>query len=624
MDILSQLAEKVRHFPESPGVYLIKDAVGRIIYIGKARSLRQRVRSYVAANGAAPPRLQALQDQMREIDYIVTDSEVEALILECNLIKEYRPRYNVDLKDDKDYPCLRLTGGPYPRLEYLRLSQKEGRRQGKSRRVREQRAVEERGALYFGPYTDAGAVRETMRLLGKIFPLRRCRRPLTGEPAGERPCLNFQMKRCLGPCRGAAAVSPEEYGRLVDQVVLFLEGRRDFLERQLEEKMHRAAREERFEEAARLRDQLQAVRRVAAQEQKVHFLKKAVDRDVLALVRHETAVAVHLFIIREGKLIRREHFPLGSAAAEADDGEALSAFIKSYYSRGAQPPKEIILSDYPDDRKTLEDWLRELAGAKVTLAVPRRGSHRELVEMALRNGRLKLQDEQERTEQRVLLPLEELARLAGLEAAPRRIEGYDISHLYGGDAVGAMVVFEQGRPFKDGYRRFYLRRTPPGDDCAALQEVLQRRVARREWPRPELMLIDGGRAQLNAAREALQQAGFTEVILLALAENPDRIFLENEKTPVLLPANSTLLQLLQRIRDEAHRFAVDYHRRLRRQSATHSRLEEVPGIGPQRRAALLKHFGSLEQLYRASEEELAAVPGISRVLAERIYRKLHL
>ena len=621
MSTLSDLAEKVRHFPHSPGVYLIKDAVGRVIYIGKARSLRQRVQNYVASSSAVPPRLQAIRAQMSDLEYMVTDSEVEALILECNLIKEYRPRYNVDLKDDKDYPCLRLTGGPYPRLEYLRLSQKEGCR--KSQRLREQRAIEEQDAIYFGPYTEVGAVRETMRLLGKIFPLRRCHRPLNGEAMPERPCLNFQMKRCLGPCRGAGAVSPEEYGRLVEQVVSFLEGKRDTLEQQLEKGMRDAAGEKRFEEAARLRDQLQAVRRITAQEQKVLDLKKGADRDVLALVRHKGAVAVHLFVIREGKLIRREHFPLGSAA-EVGDGEALGAFIKSYYSRGASPPGEIDLSAAPDDRATLETWLRRLAGAKVKLSVPRRGDRRKLIEMALRNGLLRLQDEEERKEQRVLLPLEEVGRLAGLEKAPRRMEGYDISHLRGGAAVGVMVVFEQGRPFKDGYRRFHLGRTPPGDDCAALREVLQRRLSHSEWPRPELMLIDGGRAQLNAAREALLQADAAGIALLSLAENPDRIFPEGEKAPVLLPANSTLLQLLQRIRDEAHRFAVDYHRRLRRKGTTRSRLEEIPGIGPQRRTALLKHFGSPERLYRATAEELAAAPGISHILAERIYRKLHL
>ena len=493
MDILSRLAEKVRQFPDSPGVYLIKDAAGAIIYVGKARSLRQRVRAYLSKNGVEPPKIRALQRQMRDIEFIVTDSEVEALILECNLIKEYRPRYNVDLKDDKDYPCLRLTGGLYPRLEYLRLSQKEGRRPKKSRRLKEQRKAEESGALYFGPYTDAGAVHETMRLLGKIFPLRRCRRHLTGEPAAERPCLNFQMKRCLGPCRGAAEVSAEEYARMVEQVVLFLEGRRGFLERQLEEKMRQAAQEERFEEAARLRDQLQAVRRVTAQQQKVLLLEQAVDWDILALARQDAAAAVHLFIIREGKLIRREHFSLGPAAGEVDDGEALGAFIKSYYSRGARPPKEIILSHQPDDRETLEEWLRRLAGGKVKLTVPRRGPRRRLVDLALRNAALKLQEEGERRERQELLPLEELARLAGLEQAPRRIEGYDISHLHGGEAVGVMVVFEQGRPFKDGYRRFHLRKTPPGDDYAAMKEVLQRRAARSGWPRPDLMLIDGGR-----------------------------------------------------------------------------------------------------------------------------------
>lgn len=624
MDSLSQLAEKVHKFPESPGVYLIKDAVDRIIYVGKARSLRRRVRAYMVDSETAPPNVRALQKQMRAIDYIVTDSEVEALILECNLIKEYRPRYNIDLKDDKDYPYLRLTGGPYPRLEYLRLSQKEGRRPGKSRRSKQQRRAEESGALYFGPYTDAGAVQETMRLLGKIFPLRRCRRYLTGEPTAERPCLNFQMHRCLGPCRGAAEVPPEQYRRLVEQVILFLEGRRGFLERQLARKMEQAARSERFEEAARLRDQLRAIQRVAEQQQKVLLPEKSVDRDILALVRLDEAVAVHLFAVREGKLIRRDHFPLGKAAAEVGDGEALGAFIKSYYSRGARPPRELLLSSRPDDGETLEQWLRELAGVKVSLKAPQRGSRRKMVDLALRNGLLRLQDEQERTDQRELLPLEELARLAGLEQPPCRIEGYDISHLRGGAAVGVMVVFEQGRPFKDGYRRFHLRKTPSGDDYAALQEVLRRRTAHRGWPLPHLMLIDGGKGQLSAAREALQQAGLPEMALLALAENPDRIFLEGGKTPLLLPANNTLLQLLQRIRDEAHRFAVDYHRRLRSKDATHSRLEEIPGIGPQRRTALLKHFGSLEQLYRASEEELAAAPGISRRLAERIYRELHL
>lgn len=613
---------KLQTLPTKPGVYIMKDAAGKIIYVGKAINLRSRVRSYFHSPHSQPPKVRRLSAEVADLEYIIAGSELEALILECNLIKEYRPRYNVDLKDDKDYPCLRLTGWPYPRLEYLRLSQKEGRR-GRGRR-NEQRAAEGRDALYFGPYTEIGAVRETMRLLGKIFPLRRCRRPLTGEPTGERPCLNFQMNRCLGPCRGAAAVSPEEYRSLVEQVISFLEGRRDTLERQLEGKMARAAREQRFEEAARLRDQLEAIRRISTQEQKVLDLKEDGERDVLALVRGEAAVAVHLFVIREGKLIRREHFALGPAAAEAGDGEALGAFIKSYYSRGARPPRELVLSHHPDDPETLGNWLRELAGGKVHLLVPVRGPRRKLMEMARRNGLLRLQDELGRNAPRVLPPLEEVGRLAGLEAAPSRIEGFDISHLRGGAAVGVMVVFEQGLPFKDGYRRFHLGRTPPGDDCAALQEVLQRRALHSEWPCPGLMLIDGGRAQLNAARKALERAGVAGVALLALAENPDRIFMEGAKTPVLLPANSTTLQLLQRIRDEAHRFAVDYHRRLRRRDATRSSLEEIPGVGPQRRTALLKHFGNLERIYRATEDELAAVPGISRVLAGRIYRGLHL
>lgn len=616
------LVDKVRRFPDAPGVYLIKNTVGRVIYVGKARSLRQRVRSYLAENGSLSARLKALQAQMNDIDYIVTDSEVEALILECNLIKENRPRYNVNLKDDKDYPYLRLTGGPYPRLEYLRLSQKEGRGRVKSRKARRQGKDDQGGGLYFGPYTNAGAVRDTMRLLRRIFPLRHCRQLLTGEPAPERPCLNFQMNRCLAPCRGAAAVPLPEYAGMVKQVALFLEGQQDKLERQLERRMNEAARTEHYEEAARLRDQLQAVRQVADQQQKVLSIKKAVDRDVLALARHGHEAAVHLFKIREGKLLSQDHFPL-SGAGEASDGEALAAFIKSYYSRGIRPPPEIVLSHQAGEKELIRQWLSHESGRRVVLVTPRRGTRKKLVDLALRNGILKLQEEEQRARQREQLPLNELARLVGLEREPQRIEGYDISHLRGGEAVGSMVVFEQGRPFTDGYRHFHLRQAPAGDDYAALQEVLSRRAIRSDWPLPDLILVDGGKGQLGAARAALDEAGLSSLPLLSLAKDPEQIFLEGAPAPLILPAGNTLLQLLQRVRDEAHRFALDYHRRLRLKGGIRSPLEDIPGIGPKRRSALLGHFGGLEELYRANEAQIRAVPGFNRTMARQLYAHLH-
>lgn len=614
------LAAKVSRFPDSPGVYLIKDVVGRVIYVGKARFLRRRVRSYLPGNSTQTPRLKALRAQMADIEFIATDNEVEALILESTLIKEYSPRYNVNLKDDKDYPYLRLTGGTYPRLEYLRLSQKGSRRSGRER----QSGEEVDGAQYFGPFTNARAVQDTMKLLGKIFPLRRCRRPLNGAPSAERPCLNFQMRRCLAPCQGSGIVPPEQYEGLVRQVALFLDGRHRELERQLKSSMAEAAAGERYEEAARLRDQLHALEQVIDRQQKVLSVRRMVDQDVLALVRDkdEKEAAVQLFKIREGRLLSQEHFSL-SGVAGTGDAEALEAFIQSYYSRGARPPAEIILSEQPEGKALLQEWLQITAGYRVNLVTPRRGYRKEMVEMARRNGQLQLQEERRRAWTRELLPLEELGRLAGMEKAPRRIEGYDISHLRGNEAVGSMVVFEQGRPFKDGYRHFYLRNTPAGDDYAAMKEVLMRRAARFDWPQPDLLMVDGGKGQLRAARKALAGSALAAVPLLSLAKDPEQIFLDGVPSPVVLPAGNTMLQLLQRIRDEAHRFAVDYHRRLRRRDSTRSLLEEVPGLGPKRRTALLEHFGDINKIYRATEEEFREVPGISRSMAGRLFAYLH-
>ncbi len=609
-DTFEQLKEKLKQVPELPGVYLLKDSRDRVIYVGKAVSLRQRLRSYITGNGSHSPRLRSLQANLTDIDYVVTDTEVEALILECNLIKEYRPRYNVNLKDDKDYPYLMVTPELYPRLELLRLSQLS------SKRARYQ-PYPGREEHRFGPYTDVGAVRETMQFIGSIFPLRRCRQPLDGTPTSSRPCLNFQMKRCLAPCRGEEAVPSEEYNQVARQALLFLQGRYNELQDRLKREMDQAAREQRFEEAAALRDRLQSLHRVAGQQQKMALSDDEAERDILALGRHGNRAAVHLFQVRGGKLLSQDHYAL-DGAEEVSDEEVIASFMKNYYNRVESLPEEIVLSHSPGETELIEEWLKVQAGRKITLRVPQRGSLKKMVELAGRNCMLRLEEDEEQRNKKITEPLEELGRLAGLPAPPRRIEGYDISHLRGGEPVGAMVVFHEGNPAREEYRRFNIKTAPKEDDYAALQEVLTRRAGRDEWPVPDLILIDGGRGQLNAAKEALKKTGFTGVPLAALAKDPDQLFLEDSELPVRMAANNPTLQMLQRVRDEVHRFAVSGHRRRQDRKSIHSVLEEIPGVGAARRKALLEHFGSTEKIKQAGVEDLAAVPGINHRLAETI------
>ena len=612
--MLNDLKEKVSRFPDLPGVYLIKDDVDRVLYVGKAASLRKRVRSYLAEAPASSPRLKSLQARLADIDYLVTDTEVEALILECSLIKEYRPRYNVNLKDDKDYPYLIITGELYPRLELMRLSQR-GSRRG---RYRPAPGREERR---FGPYTDVEAVRETMRLLGSLFPLRRCRQPLDGNQSPERPCLNFQMKRCLAPCRGREEVSSEQYEKMVNQVALFLQGRYSELEEKLKLQMEEAASEQNFEAAAALRDRLYSLQRIAGQQQKMLLVENSIDRDILALARHNTFTAVHIFQIRDGKMLRQNHFTL-SGAENLDNDEVMASFIKNYYSREDDLPLEIAVSDLPADTELISRWLREKAGRKVNLRLPKRGALKKMVDLAARNCFLRLQEDEEQRRKRTVEPLNKLAALLGLDQPPARIEGYDISHLRGGQPVGAMVVFSNGEPAKEDYRKFNIRKAPAGDDYAALEEVLQRRVSRDQWARPDVILIDGGRGQLNSVYEALYDTLLKDVPLIALAKNPDQLFLKDSPQPVRLAASDPLLQLLQRIRDEVHRFAVSGHRIRRSRSSIRSKLENIPGIGPARRKALLKYFSSTDNIMQASVEQLEEVSAINRALAERIYSAL--
>ncbi|MDW7739163.1 MAG: excinuclease ABC subunit UvrC [Bacillota bacterium] len=613
--MIKELKKTVSHFPDLPGVYLLKDKHDKIIYVGKAQSLRNRVRSYLTESPAALPRLKSLQEKLTAIEYIVTDSEVEALILECSLIKEYRPRFNVNLKDDKDYPYMLITPEKYPRLELLRLSQKSGKR---GRYI----AVPGKKEIRYGPYTDVGSIRETMQFLGTIFPLRRCRQPLDGTPASTRPCLNFQMKRCIAPCRGEDYVSAEEYDNIVRQVMLFLDGRFSDLEQKLKQQMEQAAERQNFEEAAVIRDRLKSLQQVAGYRQKVLLSEKSVDRDIIALSRLGKQSAVTLFQIRGGKLLNRDYFNL-TGTVDVEDREVITAFIKSYYSRVDKIPSEIILSVQPADSEILGQWFGNKAKRKVTLKIPVRGGLKKLVELAERNCLLRLEEEEERRMTRIDKPLQDLQELLSLKEPPGRIEAYDISHLRGEETVGAMVVFNNGESSSDDYRFFNIRSAPAGDDYASLREVLLRRVKQNHWQKPDLVLIDGGRGQLSTIKEILQDTIFSDVPLLALAKNPDQLFVENSKQPVLLSADNAMLKLLQRIRNEVHRFAISGHRRRKNRRNIRSVLENIPGVGPVKRKALLEYFGSQERIIQASTEDLQKVPGINHSLAENIFRFFH-
>jgi len=615
-----QLEEKLKHIPAKPGVYLYRDSAGKILYVGKAVSLKNRVRSYFQPGAQLPPKTRVLVDKVADLDYIVTDSEVEALILEQNLIKEHRPRYNVLLKDDKSYPYLKVTlGDDYPRVMITRRHVKDGSR-------------------YFGPYTRVGAVNETLRLLKKLFPFRSCRKK---EPEKrERPCLNYHIQRCLGPCCGL--VDREKYRAMIREVCLFLEGRQEDLVRQLTARMEEAAERLDFEQAARLRDQIRAVGEVI-EKQKI-ISGGFEDQDVAALAETFDEACVMLFLIRGGKLIGSEHFMLEGTEG-LSRSEIITAFVKQYYNDAGFIPGEILLSeDIGEEKPVIEAWLSDMRGAKVVLKTPRRGEKKKLVEMAARNAllaleRARLEKGVERDE--IAGALADLARGLGLEQPPRRLECYDVSNTQGAESVASMVVFEEGKPARDQYRRFKIRTVEGPDDFASLQEVLRRRFTRaleeRELMKtgqlssrearfhllPDLVIIDGGKGQLSAARQVMRELGFDRIPTFGLAKEEEQLFAEGRPDPIILPAGSRALHLLQRLRDEAHRFALSYHRKLRGKAGLKSLLEEVEGIGEVRRRELLKAFGSLAEIEKASLEELAAVKGMNKKAARAVYDFFH-
>ena len=593
------VVEKLKLLPDSPGVYIMKDAQGTIIYVGKAIVLKNRVRQYFQHNKNHSPKVRAMVSHIADLEFIMTHSEVEALILECNLIKKHRPHYNISLKDDKSYPYVKVTvNEEYPRVFMTRRILKDG-------------------ARYFGPYTDVTALHRSLSLLRKLFPLRTCRQ------LQKRPCLEYHIRRCLAPCAGK--VTPEDYDVMVRSVLLFLEGRTEQIEKELRTRMEQAAEAFHFETAARLRDQLLAVRKVA---EKQNIVTGSGDQDAIGLARSDLGVCIELFFVRGGKLLGRDHFLLDGSEEESDSA-VLTAFLQQYYHRATFVPREILLPVAIDasESELLTSWLVEKkGGGKILLHTPQRGTKRDLVVMANGNAEKFLNDEATRREQsdaQTLGAVRELGEYLGLPKPPRRMECFDISHIQGSETVASMVVFEDGRPKKSDYRRFKIESTEgKPDDFLSMREVTTRRyVGLPEEELPDLIVIDGGKGQLSSALSIIRgQAHHLTVPVVGLAKQFELVFKENEEEPVVLPRHSQALYLIERIRDEAHRFAITYHRSLRRKRNLVSVIDHIDGIGPKRRQALFQAFGTLAKIKSAGVEELAAVPGMNRAAAEAVWR----
>ena len=591
------VAEKLKLLPDSPGVYIMKDDHGKIIYVGKAIVLKNRVRQYFQSSRNHTPKVRAMVSHIADFETIMTANEVESLILEANLIKKHRPRYNIRLKDDKSYPYVKVTvQEDFPCVFITRRVLRDG-------------------ARYFGPYTNVTALRDSLKLLRRLFPLRTCR------TMPERPCLEYHIKRCLAPCVGK--VEAEDYRAMIRAVLLFLEGRTDDVERELEQRMNAAAEAYHFETAARLRDQLSAVRTAAERQ---NIVTGAGDQDAVGMARSAAGVCVQIFFIRGGKMIGREHFLLRGSEEESD-ADILRAFLEQYYNQATFVPREVLLPCAIDAaaQATIEAWLAaRKGGGKVALLTPQRGTKHDIVQMATGNAAKFLADEETRRsllDEQTLGAVEELGRYLGLKHPPRRMECFDISHNQGQETVASMVVFEDGAPKKSDYRRFKIRSTEgKPDDFLSMREVTMRRyVGLPEEELPDLIIIDGGKGQLSSALEIIRHAaGHKDVPVVGLAKQFELVFTEGNSEPVELPRRSQALYLIQRIRDEAHRFAITFHRKLRGKRNLVSVLDHIVGIGPKRRQSLRTHFGSLEKIKEASVEELAAAPGMNRTSAEAV------
>ena len=612
------LYEKLQLLPSEPGVYLMKNAGSQVIYVGKAISLKDRVRSYFQTSRHQDLKTQQLVRDIADFEYIVTNSEKEALILEDTLIKRHQPRYNIRLKDDKRYPYIKFTNESYPRLEFTRK-------------------VERDGARYFGPYTDALAVRETMKLLQKIFRIRTCTLEITKQ-VRQRPCLDYYLGLCDAPC--VLAISEPDYDRLLDEATDFLQGRHETLIQKLETEMLAASERLEFEKAARLRDQLVALQRLLSSQKVVD--SNPVEQDLIGYARLEPStensvsadlaqICVQVFFVRGGKLVGREKFFMDSVG-DASGREILTAFVKQYYAQATFIPKEILLQCEIEEVESIASWLGEKRETKVILRVPERGPKYRLMEMVIHNAELALKEQMAKplkSPDRTELALQQLQDVLKLGQFPQRIEAFDISHFQGHESVASMVVFVEGFPKKSDYRRFKIKTVSGPDDFASMAEVIKRRLenalAQNEkfLPFPDLILIDGGKGQLSSARAVMHELGLEKISTCSLAKEFEHIFMEGQSDPIILARDSQALKLLQRVRDEAHRFALTYHRKLRASTTLQSVLDQIPGVGPKRRKQLYQHFGSLAALRRADLRQLTEVPGVSTGIAQQILKALH-
>jgi excinuclease ABC subunit C len=612
----SEFEGTLKNLPTKPGVYVFKNATGKVIYVGKAVNLRARVRSYFHDSSQQMPKTRRLVDEITDLEFIVARSELEALLLENTLIKQHQPRFNVRLKDDKRYPYIKVHW------------------QDAFPRVTTTRHIISDGARYFGPYTMAAAAYQTLDLVRKIFPYLTCTRTITGHD--ERACLYYHIGRCAAPCIGV--VNQEEYRAIIQRLCDFLSGRVDTVIATLRQQMQEASEALDFEKAAAIRDQIQAIEHIAQKQTVVS--PDLTDHDVVAFARQNSDACVQVFFIRGGRLIGREYFVL-DGTAEEEDQAVVSSFVKQFYDEVSQVPPEILLPHQVDEAMIIRDWLRSKRGADVVLKVPRRGHKLELVKMAAENAMetlTHLRSQWQADESKQNEALAELQQALNLAAPPLRVECYDVSTLQGTNTVASMVVFVKGTPRKSDYRRFKIQGVQGQDDFASMQEALRRRFKRMQdagyqlqsdpgkkdeynaWSLlPDLLVVDGGKGQLNAALQVLDEFELRDAVpIVGLAKREEEIFLPGQSESVLLPRNSQGLFLMQRIRDEAHRFAVEYHRKLRDQRGLASQLDQVPGVGPRRRQALLKTFGSLEAIRAASVDELAAVPGMTRSAAEQV------
>jgi excinuclease ABC subunit C len=612
--VTPELRATLAHLPDRPGVYLMKDAKGEVLYVGKAQSLRSRVRSYwqkqAPGTRGEVHRIRQVIDRVADLEVTEVDSVSEALLLEANLIKRFKPRFNIRLKDDKSYPYIKVTlADDFPRVERTRKLPSDGSR-------------------YFGPYASASSVDEAMNLVRRLFPFRTCTIDIReGVNALPRPCLLYHIKRCQGPCVGE--ISRAAYRRDIGQIELFLEGNADALVDGLRHEMIVASEAEQYEKAAVVRDKIRAIERTMESQKMAAFART--ELDLVAMARKDDQAAVQLFVVRNGKMLGRDVFFL-DAHHDVPDEDVLSQFLLQYYARATSVPREVLVPRSVTETADLEAFLALRRGSAVHLRTPQRGEKRELMDLAVRNAQETLAREAARwlaDEGRTLGALEELAAALRLPGPPMRIECYDISNFQGAQSVGSMVVFEEGRPRTGEYRRFQIKTVQGPNDFASHQEVLRRRFRRasqgeegteeeRRWAMPDLVIIDGGRGQVSAAREVLEELGLADLPMVGLAKEREELILPDRDEPVVLPVTSQALYLVQRLRDEAHRFAITYHRNLRNKRTVKSALDELPGVGPKRKRELLKVFGSAKRVREAPVEQIAAVPGIGRSLAEKI------